>query len=206
MRHIFKTAFLCLWAAAALGTPARAAVEAYLFEWQGDLVGQFSGSIDTTGLPQANTLMPDALGYVQPDILGFGQYRDGETLTVWGEAGDFGPSNYGTGGPQIDLGPVMGDSFLFNLLVTGPVPGITLVLAQNYMGGMISGRYRLPGRNLNDIGAVAGTYLVTLPSTDTITLNVGARPPVVPLPATLPLLLTTIAAGAALRFRTAQRH
>lgn len=199
MRNLVTTLLLSVGTALSLSVPATAAVEAYLFERQDNLRGQFKGSIDTTGLPQANTSMPEALGYVHPEVFGFGQYRGGETLTVWGEAGDFGPPNYGTGGSVINSGPVVGDSFLFNLVVTGPVPGITLVLAQDYMGEELSGRYRLPGETLNSIGAISGTYLVTLPSSDTITLNVGTRPAIVPLPSAWPLFLTAVVAGAALR-------
>jgi len=174
-------------------TPTSAAVTAYLYEDAGNVVAEASGSLDLTGLTYGGQVGPDnafavnpSTGYIRFNNAAGDFYDLGAALAV-----------FGTGASTLQLGTVTGDTL-------GIQPGF-LIVPRNYLSGTaLSSQATLTGQTLLGIGAVAGTYVTTLPN-DTYTLIVGNGPngpSDVPLPAGLVLLLSGFGAFWALHRRS----
>lgn len=164
---------------------AQAAVLFSFEETGGDVVGTLSGSLDLEGATPFGP-SPIPLDVIRPNA-GF--------VSVSGGAGAryaiLGPAIFGTGSAVFGVGD--GDAFSVN----GGFQAISV--PDGYGGGQLNSTLTFAGTTLALLGITPGEYVYSLPN-DTVTLRFNAA--VIPLPATLPLLLGALGLGlAALRRR-----
>lgn len=95
-------------------------------------------------------------------------------------AGISGPASFGTGGSTAATATTGSPFFLLsNATVVG--------LPEDYVGEALQSAVTFLGASFASIGIVPGDYVYSLPN-DTVTLRFD-EPAVIPLPATLPLIL-----------------
>ena len=173
--------------AGSLARPADAAVIIDVTEIGGDVVAVFSGSLDTTGLVFANNVQTPA--GVNP---GFGFIGVGAAARTFFD-GINGPSSFGPGG-FLEADSAFGDYFA--IATNGTRLGFNL----GYVSGSdLSGSATWNTSSFTSLGMTPGTYVWTLPSQDTVTLNIGIEP--IPEPASLAIFGLGAAGLALLRRR-----
>lgn len=156
-----------------------------------DVLFQFAGSIDLTGMSTYASTHTENNASVKADNF-FGT-RDG-TYRFWSSSIS-GPTGIGSGSTQFSTTDVTGDIFFLNTVYDN------IGLATTYTSGShLSGSATFAGTTLAGLGLTGGTYLWTLANSDTIELTVGAT---VPVPASGALLLGALAAGAVARRKLA---
>lgn len=177
------------------GGAEAASVDMYLYQSGSDVVFDFSGSVDTTGMTMTGSSSLDAA-----------ELNPGEGFigSVNGLYSIFSPvaqslAPFGTGGYVFYTGAsnvsATGDSFLLTLDM--------LVLTGGYVSNSaLSGSARLFDTDLASLGASAGDYAGTF-GLNTYSLAVGTEPASseVPLPAGMALLLTGLGGLALTRRR-----
>lgn len=175
MRSDIKKSASCLlvaFAAVAHPRPADAAVVINVTESGGNVVFNYSGTLDTTGLT------PSQLGGypVLTEVGPFNGYFLNNVNTQFDIYS--GPINilpFGFGGFNATFGNATGDGF--GIGVNGP----NIVLPAGYNGGVFSGSGTITNSSFNSLGMNSGTYVNTLPN-DTITFNIGTSSVPGPLP------------------------
>ena len=136
------------------------------------------GSLDTTGLSPGgfqNVSFYSAGGTLDPSWPTFSVGGSGsvDTYIINGTATTFsGPLSFGAGGSNVSASIVSGDFFAFD---NGLAPG-TIYLPDGYLSGssVAASSATFNNTTLSRLGADDGTYVWTLPNTDTITLRVGS--------------------------------
>ena len=160
-------------AAAATSDAAVLMIEAA--EIGSDTVFSFSGSFDVTGLSASNALGTSFAG-VDPSsgaILFGGNEANLDGYVIPTPA-------FGTGGGVSGTG--VGDTLkIFSDDVIGFAPG--------YAGGQISGSLTLTDESFTSLGLSFGTFTTSAANGATVELRIADPAAVIPLPATLPLLL-----------------
>lgn len=181
--------------AACVSHSASAAVLVHTWEQDGDVLLQYDGALDVSGLTSFEGLGP--IQRIIPNVSAFANVGPTFTFPLY-QSGSVFSSVVGTAGPGTSVDPTStsGDSF-------GAGSFGDLALPFGYVSGdQISGGMVFAGQTLDSLGLVIGSVVYTLRSSDTITWSIGSAPAPVPLPAGLPLLLGGIAGFAVLRRRT----
>jgi hypothetical protein len=165
---------LCL---SLLAWSAPAAVLFSFDETGGGVVGTISGSVDLTGAIFRGIHMPET-AYVLPE---FGRVSTGESLEVMNSYEASGPLSFGPG----ELPGTLATSTTGSKLI---VSGGGVSVVESYAGEALAGTLTFAGATFASLGITPGEYVITLPN-DTVTLRFGPASTVIPLPATLPLVL-----------------
>jgi hypothetical protein len=165
-----------------LVAPATAAVTVQLTETSTTTVGSFSGSLDLTGLEFVGTTTFGGGGLIRPSIGNFSSQGSAGQGHLY--SGDFSGSPFGTGEFSNVANPVgSAFGFFFNASTGFIIVPTTTVLPNT---GPLSGSFNFgTDQPFASLGITAGTYVITLPSRDTITII--ATP--VPEPSTYALML-----------------
>lgn len=169
---------LVAWAAG----PARASVLVTASEVGGDVVFQGGGTLDLTGL---NFLgLGTTLSILEPSIanLIIGQLPP-STVDNYGFL--TGPDSFGAGGFAL---PSSGSGDTFGIL--GPF-GLLRVPGGYTSGDPLTGSSTFAGQTFASLGLTPGTYVSTLQSADTFTIQIG--PSAVPEPSSLILISSGLA-------------
>jgi hypothetical protein len=159
-----------------LSPVAEAAVQFSFQEAGGNVVGTVSGSLDLTGATM--------LG-----VPGGSQFTSPGAINPF-----FGAAGFGSG---LDTYSSSSVSFGINLMTTadsssGAGFGVSsgrVFVPGGYAGEALTGTVSFINADFASLGVTPGTYVISLPD-DTVTVSFGSA--VVPLPATLPLLLGAV--------------
>ncbi|HET7409502.1 MAG TPA: hypothetical protein VFJ13_04825 [Paracoccaceae bacterium] len=160
---------------------ARAAVLWSFEETGGGVVGTFSGSLDLTG---ATEIIGDS-------VIGFALIGPNTGTVLSGPAWSAGidvfsasaPASIGTGN-FTNASSSTGSPFA----VTSSLGGRIGVPERYVSGESLDGTITFGGATFAGLGIAPGSYVWSLPN-DTVTLRFGPAAAVIPLPATLPLML-----------------
>ena len=170
---------------------ARSAVIINFAETGGNVTMNLSGSLDLTGAA------PGASSPNNPFIIpaiGVISVRDPAGRDAY--SGLSGPAGFGTGGLGF-ASTFSGSGFLIRLDIG------TFEVPLGYVSNdPLSSAMTFNGTDFATRGMIVGTYVWTLPSSDTITVNVGVAS--VPAPAGLPLALAGL--GAVVLIRRQRKH
>jgi hypothetical protein len=170
-----------------LAGSAPAAVLISFGETGGGVVGTLSGSLDLTGAIFRQVHIP-MVPFVVPEL---GRVSTGDSpLKPMNSYEAFGPS-FGPGAETLATSTT-GSAFLTDSL------GVSVV--EGYAGEALTGTLAFAGATFASLGIVPGEYVYTLPN-DTVTLRFGPATTVIPLPASLPLLLGGLGLAVAVRRR-----
>ena len=195
MKHFLGTAFAVVLIASVM-TPntARSAVIITFEETGGSITMDLSGSLDLTG---ATPLGTNAFGTLfSPTSIIFGLMLVTGTNTVDVYAGLSGPSAVGGGGLNFVI-PASPSSTSFWLQ---PVFNQFAVPEGYASGDPLNVTLSFTGQSFATMGLTQGDQFIwTIPSGDTITMNIGTLS--VPAPAGLPLALAAFGAVALIRRR-----
>lgn len=186
-----KKLFLSIAATLGLITaPASAAVVVDIFDDGGDLVVNYSGSIDVTGLTLTGSASANGFAEIgtllsgAPFQAGSVSVRNGFTNIFNGQitSGDlFFTANGTTDGLSFTTS---GDTFGFSIIYG--IQG-SILLGPSYVSGeQLSGSATFSGASIGSQSLIEGTHIFNLPN-DVVTLNIGVTS--VPLPASVLLLL-----------------
>jgi hypothetical protein len=162
---------------------AQAAVLFAFEETGGNVVGTLSGELDLAGAASLGTaFLADVPGLLFPPEAGLvlspaGSGEISETYAI--DA----PGSFG-GGPVSIATSAAGSLFT---LVGAFGGNASLGLPEGYAGEALAGTITFAGASFASLGIAPGEYVYTLPN-DTVTLRFG-RTEVIPLPASLPLML-----------------
>ena len=168
--------------------PAHAVMIVNATESGGNVIFNYSGSLNTSGLNYAYTGILSNVSLVNPSrpdpaypttpqgyFLGVGGSASPINYDGYNTSTSFLP--YGTGAIFYNTSTNSGDIFGFGF---GEVS-----LPESYASGTsLSGSATFTGESFSSLGMTTGTYVNTLSNNDTITLNVGT----VPVPGPLPIL------------------
>ncbi len=164
-----------LTAGLAVAAPSGAAVLIEAAEVGPDTVFSFSGSFDVTGLTSRVAYNPNEI--INPGL--------GAILFVGDDVDSYPVPSLPSFGPDVTtFGVARGDDDTLKLFSNDRVG-----FAPGYAGEAISGSLTLSGQSFASLGLISGTFTTTATNGSTITLRIGSEPAVIPVPATLPLLL-----------------
>ncbi len=193
----FAAGALCL---ALMAGPAPA-VTFDFYERNGNVEGEFSGSLNLTGATVSCITCGLFLASINPSdarVINGSSGQSGGNTT--GYVVD-GPASFGTGGQTLtNAANRTGDVFG----IRGGAFGPDVLVPFGYVSGApLSGTIKFLGATFDSLGITVGSYTYLLPN-DTVTINFIKRggEAAIPLPATLPLLL----GGLGLAFAAARRR
>ena len=189
MKHFLGTAFAVVLTAAIMApNTARSSVIINFVETGGGVTMTLSGSLNLTGATSwtGGNLQPANVTPLNASLLVAGNTQLFFGLT--GSDNNFGP------GPQALPATFSGSQFA--LLATLGAFGVPLTYTS---GDLLSSTMIFDATDFATLGMVVGTYVWSIPSGDTITLNIV--PTSIPAPAGLPLALAGVGAVALVRRR-----
>ena len=176
-----KCVLIALLVGCAYATPARAAAIMSFDQVGTDVVGTLSGSLDLTGMT-ADALPSTFVGAgVEPNLAGFSIGTVGDPQTHYTQV--TGPTSFGSGGYT---GADNSSATDFAVYGGGPTTGLWVPVGYT-SGNPLSGTLLFSNATFSSLGLTPGTYLYTLGSGDTVTVQIGPAAPV-PEPASMLLL------------------
>ena len=162
-------AFVALAAFAGLAAAPSASADVIVTATQtgGNVVFAGSGTLDLTGLAVTESIPTSGAVIPSKAFLTVGPASEG-SVDVYSSV--VGPSDFGTGN---DIAASSGTGDLF---VVDGADELLAVPANYVSGDSLAGSSTYSGQTFASLGIDPGTYVYTLPSSDTFTLNVAPEP------------------------------
>jgi hypothetical protein len=177
-----KSIGLAVFAVALAAAPAKAEFIISIQQVGANVVGTGSGSVDTAGLTQGNTVPSADYDLVSAQFANYGAGVPGEPVTLFTQfSGLSGPLSFGAGATT-NASTTSGSSIILVGKVSGGGPGIVDLPVGYVSGSSFSNSDIFNNKTLDGLGLTLGTYTYTFGAgddADSIVVQIG---PVAPVP------------------------